>query len=1159
MNCGDRQRERIPRWKLICVLIAGLMLASNAQAQDDIPRLMLTTGGPTGSIRVLEFSADSKTLFGGGLNKSLSCWTADRDAGFEKPHLSTTLRWEVARENRGVIYSVAASPIDQLVAMGGYSTRQASGDIVVYDPTKSEFVAVLPRERPAQGTGPGHGQPVDSLNFSPDGQKLVSVSNDGEMRVWDRATWTSKVIREAYKPRLRVPTRLPAVFVTNSKIVAAFKDEARGKLGLHLYDLEAVSNPRDLNALHSNDVYALARRPDRLQWASCDDSGMIFLGDGEQVTHRLKPAAGDDSRSRVTSLKLSANGVMAATRETIVRNSGGQHQSQFSLEVWSVDGQPRTLDRTSLGLPGDGDTFACAVSPDNQWVAVSSPDDMQAVELYRLRDKQNRPLAQALRQGSAAKLHGNGRKLRHVAFAADNTYRVTFGSSAAPEHQTVFDPIVPDIIQNPGQLKFQPLHGGDDWKLTAELPQPGQPQRLVIQSPQGNRRWTITLDLTSQGVLNEGCYCWLRNSNGEIGAVAVGTDQSKGIYVYEIAAPGECRLIRYFRDHTDQVTSLSVSRDGKYLASAAWDQTVKIWSLAGLFDKENAFSRYREWGADFRIVDGRVVIHSALGAGIAVHRGMQAGDVITSLRHAPNVVLEAPDAILNALATRPLWESIQVGIKRENTQDQLILVTPAWEPLLTLFATNNGADWALWTPQGVYNSSVNGDQFFGWQVNRGRNVAPEFFEAKKFRAELEKPDVIRRILTAGSLQQAVAALNAQPAPSVRALAAQRPRIKILSPTARAHFATGEQVEIRAEITFPPETPIDRYDVEAVVNQVTLGPPTLVSSANGTQVYRWRDEPAERQSRVSVRVIDRQARALATSLQNETTVEFTADVAPYTPKLHFLGIGLENYPGNRKLNLACDDVFGMQHAIQAGAGVYYECGVMQMLVDNEDGTRVKQVTNTQIETQLQSFMDEVGTLRREDIVVLFISGHAVEGNDQNVDAYYYIPSAARDWSDLKSNAVSWTSLRALAKLPCRKIFLLDTCNSGEAVNTEKVLFQQDALKKMIRPLNHDGPIVFAAVTGNKAANELNVEKYSYFTDEILNGLAGKADGVIEDKVVPEKKDHDVDLAELFNFVRQSVRTRIGQVPSWSPPSLLSYADFKLVRINDASSKAVADTP
>ncbi len=118
----------------------------SAQAQEPRPRFVLNPGGPVNQVRDLAFSPDSSRLYSAGFDKAVHAWEL-RNPVARPGDVSVvqTLRWEIARGLRGVIYALAASPVDRRLAIAGYSARDAGGDIVIYDTAQAQV------ERPCTG------------------------------------------------------------------------------------------------------------------------------------------------------------------------------------------------------------------------------------------------------------------------------------------------------------------------------------------------------------------------------------------------------------------------------------------------------------------------------------------------------------------------------------------------------------------------------------------------------------------------------------------------------------------------------------------------------------------------------------------------------------------------------------------------------------------------------------------------------------------------------------------------------------------------------------------------------------------------------------------------------------------------------------------------
>ncbi len=214
---------------------------------------------------------------------------------------------------------------------------------------------------------------------------------------------------------------------------------------------------------------------------------------------------------------------------------------------------------------------------------ASCGGDQSEVLLFLLKRPDGKLRAKPLSQPTLLRLIGRGEKVGKVAFAKDGSYRVGFGRLTEPnrfneygEIERVFD------FQDPA---LAPIKEGDEfhavadnargWRMEADAS--GFNIRLLFgDRPMGH----IHLDRIQQGRIQS--YCFLADKTRAF-AIAVATDLQNGIFIYGlIGEDGPCPLLRYYRDHTAQVTSLSVSFDGRYLASGAADQTIKVWSLAGI-------------------------------------------------------------------------------------------------------------------------------------------------------------------------------------------------------------------------------------------------------------------------------------------------------------------------------------------------------------------------------------------------------------------------------------------------------------------------------------------------------------------------------------------------------------------------------------------------
>jgi hypothetical protein len=136
--------------------------------------------------------------------------------------------------------------------------------------------------------------------------------------------------------------------------------------------------------------------------------------------------------------------------------------------------------------------------------------------------------------------------------------------------------------------------------------------------------------------------------------------------------------------------------------------------------------------------------------------------------------------------------------------------------LLALFVEPQSRKWVAWTPSGYYMASAGGEDLIGWHVNRGWTQEADFFPASQFRAEYNRPDIVRLVLQTRDEALAVRQANqtadrAVPTKSIGA--ALPPVVTITSPTAGARFS-GDSVEVAYALRSSSGLPIDRLEALA---------------------------------------------------------------------------------------------------------------------------------------------------------------------------------------------------------------------------------------------------------------------------------------------------------------------------------------------------------
>lgn len=1110
------------RWRssfFVCAIVVIALSPQRALCQNGPPRLVLNTGGPVATVRAIEFAPDSESFFAAGAGKVVQRWglgKTRRGDGIQ-PTVIQHLRWEVARGNRGVIYALAIAPRGDRVAFGGFSTRDAGGDIVVYDSATGDLEKVLS----------GHRMTVTNLAFSPDGQQLVSASIDGELRLWSAPGWQSRVLRD---PNGATASPQPAVFLSNERIAAAQRDsQSKSGWRIALYDASSPGRrPAVLATRHHGLVTALARDPHSSAWASADAAGYIYIWSGTRSPDARRLARERGSVARALAFGAN-NSLFAATRKTTDKPA--------KLEMWDVE-SGRLVDSTTTA--SGEDSYACATSPDGQYV-VTFGGDRYELMLFPLKDVSGDRISRPLSDGRLVRLRGDGGKVTDVAFGADGSHRIrykkaTSGQAGDDDNDSGYHAFDLDNMRTiAGPLDREdwmtPHSRSGNWSLQRDVKDRDYSLALLKSGKLAGR---IELDRTYQGPAR--CYCWLADANGDTYGIAIGTGVQNGIFVYGLPSDGKCRLLRYFRDHQGTITSISVSADGRYLVSASGDQTIKVWSLSNVRSTARGFSRVHAWGAVFGRRDDDAAITWIDKTGIVLGRGLDKGDIIVALRYyrAGQVALATKvDDIVRALDTAPIWHNYLFSVRSPGeTKVRRVLLIPGWEPLMTLFVDRKD-EWAIWTPRGYYNASVNGDELFGWQINRGRFVEPRFFRADQFREDLERPEVMRRLLEEGNLSDALAATGeVDPAEgksvkTVAKLAGEVPHIKILGPDHNAEIDKGKKVQVLARLEFPETHKPDQYEVKCYINGIRSEPPERKVDENvGT--FRWESPPPNRNNRI--RIVAEKPSRTANAKFAFADRYVRAKPEPKRHKLHVFAMAANQYPGKLALDYPVADANSVIEMLKTKGGDIYELSSVKLMTN-------KEITRRSVDRAVTELRERLKGASPEDVLLVFIAGHGIADRDD----YYFVPPV-EDVRDLAGAAaevgISWQTLRRLAAIGCRKVFMLDTCYAGNIVLSEKDPAYH--WKASIRPLRRSESLVICATSEGEYSWEDVDLKHGVFTYCVLEAFDGKADGLTKFGDMEPERDGAIDLAELVHYVVREVpkHTQELQTPRFTP----SYLGF-----------------
>jgi WD40 repeat protein len=591
--------------QIICVWIAVVLCAgaevalaqsvapAGPKATDDDaftrPKLVLNGAGHTSPLRVLAFTPDGAYLLSGGTDKVVHVW----DLRGAKPRLSWSIRPPLNRRG-GWVYSlaVARSPADQSyrVAVAGYGASLQAGDIRIYrlpprrDPTSGDLVAHIPadNEEKAPRERAGHSGAVFGLDFSPDGRYLASCSQDQSIRIWDLV------------------------------------DEAR---------------PRALNVLsgHPGEVVRVAfLGNDQLLSAGGAGDGSVRVWNWRnrgRWAHWTRPDEGDlklPQGVRVTALAISTD-----HRQVVIGRENGRLEAYAAPDL--SGGRLLNPNDISEKRPIE----ALAFSPDGKTLAVSTLKDKPGYDPRILTRTDCTVTLRAMPEGGpATQLFESGDRIKALAFQPKDATRLAIGGGEA--HAVIIKEAKPDgrliaslpgpgtVLWNVGFVRPKPASApgqpdltvafarkrpaeGQSWKWEAfdlttgrfeSVPDPsalstavhafegwtvksvpGDRQdflfTLLAVSPEGRE---IPLPLSPAEDLRWTCYTFIppNPAAGHSKLMVAVASLSGSICFFSLPDGQKTRL---FSGHAEAVYGLAPSVDGRWLATASADQTVRLWTL----------------------------------------------------------------------------------------------------------------------------------------------------------------------------------------------------------------------------------------------------------------------------------------------------------------------------------------------------------------------------------------------------------------------------------------------------------------------------------------------------------------------------------------------------------------------------------------------------
>jgi len=946
----------------------------------------------------------------------------------------------------------------------------------------------------------GHSASVHSVAFSPDEKYALSGSIDKTLKLWDIETGKEFKTLHGH---------------SDSVHSVAFSPDGKHALSgsydntLKLWDIETGKEVRTFQghegyvvsvAFSSDRKYAISGSSDKtlklwdiatgrevrtFQGHSDSVNSVAFSPDGKYAlsgsldkTLRLWDiAAGKELRifqghsERVFSVAFSSNGKYVL--------SGSMDKS---LKLWDI-ATGREI-RTFQGYSGS--VLSVAFSPDRKY-AISGSED-KTLKLWDI------ATGKEIRT-----FQGHSGKVLSVAFSSDGKYAISGSSDKTLK--------LWDIATG---KEVRTFHGHE-----AEV-------CSVIFSPDGRHVLSGSCDKTLKlwDIVVGKEVRTFRGHYGGIWEIAFSPDGKYAISagsndwtlkLWDIATGKE---IRTFQGHSSWVSSVAFSPDGKYALSGSCDKTLKLWDIAT--GKEIRTFQGHSGYVDHVTVspNGKYVLSKsddntmrlwdiATGKEIRTFQGHSGG--ISSVTFSPdgkNALSGSSDC------TMKIW-NISTG-----------------KELCSLISLDKN-DWAVVTPEGLFDASPGGMMMMHWVVGL------EVIDLDQLKERYYEPGLLQKIM--GYNHEPLRSASAfnyvklYPEVTVSPLP-QGKRSLTLNLRNRGGGIGKVQIFVNnKEIVADARGPKPDKDAKEAKLAIDLtNAPFIPKKENKIRIVTWNDEG----------YLSSRGLQLSYIPPGESISE--------PPHLWAIVGGVSEYEGkDLTLKYAAKDAEDMAQAFSLGAKRLFGADKVHLtLLSTSNAPGALQPTKE----NFRKAFENARKSKPEDILMIYLAGHGISMKKDS-DVYCYLTKEARasstaalaDPEVLRSTTITSDELMDWIRTidATHKVLILDTCAAGDiaAKLTEKRDVPSDQIRAIDRLKDNSGFYVLMGCASNAVSYEATMYGQGVLTYTLLQGMKGAA-----------LRDNEyVEVSPLFDYAVQHVPDFAKDIGGIQNPRVIAPYDSSGRRI------------
>jgi WD40 repeat protein len=1025
-------------WRLMALLAAGFV-AVGAAAQEPKPQpaaveQVLQNGHHLGAESV-GFSADGKWVVTGSYDGTVIVWDAKTGA---------LLRRIDGRED-GVREAVLS--VDQKVIVTAGKTA------TLWDPVTGRRVRSLK----------GHEQGVNAVGISPDGAWVLTGADDKTAVLWDATTGEQVRTFKGHADHL-----MAVAFSPDGKTVATAGSSFDKTV--MLWD-RATGERRVKFEGHKASVRSVAFSPDGklVVSGSNDRTALVWKAATGELVHTL-PVGGIDY---VTTVAFSPKGDRVAAGS----DSG-------EAIVWTVaDG------KEVRSVFCKGGCRAVAFSPDGKQL-LTGPSSGPAVLWEVETGKEIRSFGAEQDSAHLALFHPGGK-----AVAVPGKPGVFWDLAAGRPR-----PLLPEAKRWVSAAAFdadggQLLTGDGDGKVVRWDVATGKPL-MEYESPHKKSVSTVAFDAERKQFLTGGGGKYVLwdvgaakpvrefNESSEFGDAAAMSPNGRWVVTASIspfhywARETGKRISEY--QVSGRADAMGFSADGARLWVATPPETVLYATSTGALLHRFKGDGWADVAAGAMSPDGTRLAGSATSSTVAVW------DVEKKTRlH----TLKGHEQLVRSVAYSPDGKWLLTGAQDGTAR---LWDAATGREVIKLLTFDDGKDWLVVTPEGLFDGSQGGRERVHFRVGKGLTVLP----VDHFLPDYWMPGLLATVWA-----------GERPVPQRDFPVAGPPEVRFLAPKGSART---DQESITVE-------------VEATDEGGGIAGPFLTQ--NGA---RLRDVQAEEATpkgvrrTFKVRLVEGKNVLAVNAATKDMAVESTPasltvvyDKPVVKSQLWVVAVGVSKYAQkDAELRFAAQDASSLLRLFTERGRPLYAAIHDTLLVDDKATAE-----------GLRQALEAARKAHERDTFVLFLSGHGASVGGR----YYFLPADFRSQpgqsqeDDVRKQGVAVDELAALLRqVPAlKKVLILDTCNAGAALKIlEKLRGKADPgqLKKEAeRVYRGEGIYVIAAAADKQEAKEEKELGHGVLTYTLLAAFAAVEGGPLKGEPLrPGARDEAVDVLEWFGY-------------------------------------------